>query len=156
MPKEASNPWSDVALRQDFREANPAPFGRTEGNPDSVRRLGVIETRAAGLKERMRDHIAQHETNWVAREAVRLWSKQAVPKLIHPAPRGVSPEDFWEQVFRQARRNVRARATRRLTALNAIKTRMQNAVIRTAPQQQAPPELALKPQFHKALNRTAP
>lgn len=156
MPNHAPDFITDAAPKRDFQAANPAPFGKTEGNLDSVRRLGVIEARVAETKERLRDHLARHEGHWVEREAIKLWADQAIAKLSYPPPRGVAPVAFAEQCFQQAKRNVRERATRRMTKLNTVKARMQNAVIRTAPQQQVVPRPALKPDFRKALRRTGP
>lgn len=126
-----------------FRSANPDVFAKAQGDLETTRRLGAIETRAEAIKQRFYDHFDKHEDVWVAREALKLVAQRTFPTFNHPAPRGFEPrktgQDFAELMMTKARQNVHARAILRLSAINTIKTSMQNAVIRnTPPQQQMP------------------
>lgn len=121
--------------RPEFRQANPAVFGRTGDDRDTLSRLSVIEQRATGLKDRFRAHFDKHEVAWVLNETLRLLAKRSYPTLDHPKPRNAPDENFGELMMGQARRNVHARALRRLSTINSVKTKLQNAVVRNAPRQ---------------------
>ena len=74
----------------------------------------------------------------MAAEALRLAEKRSFPTLQHPVPKmfGVQSQrgpDVAELMMTKARQNVHARAIRRLTAINTIKAKQQNALIRNRP-----------------------
>lgn len=143
--------------RTALRQANPDSFGRTGGNPEVVQHVAGIERRASEIKERLRAHSRRFEENWTTREAVGLWQKRVHEAARHPKPEGAErPELEPEALMRDARRNVRARATRRLSNLNAIKTGMQNAVIRTqqSMKQERGPEISRNPERARTMRRT--
>ena len=122
----------------EFKAANPDVFGKAQGDLDTTRRLGVIETRAEAIKQRFYQHFERHEDGWVAAEALRLAAKRSYPTLQHPAPKmfGVQSQrgpDIAELMMTKARQNVHARAIRRLTAINSVKANLQNALIRNRP-----------------------
>lgn len=119
--------------RPDFRAANPEAFARAQGDVEVTRRLGAIETRAAAIKDRFREHFERNEELWVVRETMALSAKRTFPTLQHPRPRGVAQNDFAELMMTQARRNVHSRALQRMSNINDTKTRLQNAVIRNSP-----------------------
>lgn len=121
-----------------FRQANPAVFGRTNGNVDSVRRVAMIDARVGSIKERLHDHVARHWTKWVDDEAGQLMAKRAAPH------RTLTPKDNRQPIDAairgQAHRNVQARMTRRFTKLNETKVKIQNAINNTDPKQRPVPE----------------
>jgi hypothetical protein len=103
------------AARPDKQLSSP---GRKNGSPQE--RLARLE----GLEGRLRAHLKRSEPMWTGREAVKLLRKHVRPKLNHPVPlalgalpAGASPSFIDEQ----ARRNVRARITRRMSHLNEIR-----------------------------------
>jgi len=120
--------------RAALRAANPDRFAHAQGKPDTAGRLAAIERRAQAVSDRLRAHLERFEESWTAREAIRLWRRRAVLAARHPAPAGArQPALEPTALMRDARRQVRARATRRLSSVSAIKTGMQNAVLRTDP-----------------------
>lgn len=128
-----------------FRIANPKPFGRAQGNVKAVEQMAAIERRAEKIKERVRAHFLRHKETWVAKEAISLWLKRAVPAHDHPRPVNGAPVDVSGAYLNQARRNVVARMSRRLSDLNATKTRLQNAVVRSHPTVSASPARNIRP-----------
>ena len=154
MPDDSKAIVTRIAPQKDFGAANPAAFANAD--PEALRQLGWIETRTAELKERLGTHLARHEASWTAREATSLLAKHSAPKLVHPPPRGVLPDSLQERVLAQARRNVRARATQRLTALNMTKLRMQEAVIRPAQTRTVEPDPRPTPENLRTLRRKGP
>lgn len=139
--------------RTDFREVNPDQFGRADGNMDTVRRLAAIETRAAAIKQRLRAHVARNEKLWIANEAGALLKERAAPPAN--APVKISGAEAAKSLTLVAQRNVRARVTRRMTALNTTKARMSNAVIRSSPvQKPKAPEQKERPQLRQAFRKT--
>jgi hypothetical protein len=121
--------------RAAFHRANPASFGRAQGDAAAVRQLGQIQARSSAIKDRARAHYRRFEESWVAREAISLWQKRAGFTDEHPAPEGAPGKYVAHSIMTQARRNVRARLVQRLTRVNAVKTRMENAVVRNRPRQ---------------------
>lgn len=137
MPRASDDPTLSVpAIQANFRTANPEVFGKA-GDLETTRRLGVVESRAEALKQRFYAHFERNEDVWVSREALKLVAQRTFPTFQHPAPRGFEPrktgQDFAELMMTKARQNVHARAILRLSAINTIKTSMQNAVIRNTP-----------------------
>lgn len=140
MPRTDDPTISVPSPTASFRSANPEVFGRAQGDLDTVRRLGAVETRAEAIKQRFYDHFERHEDAWVAAEALKLAAKRSYPTLQHPAPRGFGPgpgrgADVAELMTTKARQNVHARAIKRVTAVNSIKANLQNALVRNRPQQ---------------------
>lgn len=140
MPRSDDPTLSVPQPTAEFRSANPEVFGKAQGDLDTTRRLGVIETRAETIKQRFYDHFDRHEDGWVAAEALKLAAKRSYPTLQHPAPKGFGPvpargSHLSELMMTRARQNVHARAIKRLTAINSIKANLQNALIRNRPKQ---------------------
>ena len=130
----------DAQFRQDlkdgaripFRQSNPDGFGRAQGDPAMVKKLAAIEQRAGRIKNRVRAHCSHFQDNWTAREAITLWQKRAALVAKHPAPANAPKAELEPgKIMADARRRVISRATNRLSKVNAIKTRMANAVLRT-------------------------
>ena len=106
---------------QDFRKASLKP------RPPSWRadpRLKSPEQKLEWVKSlqgRVGAHMKRHEQMWVGRESVRLINNRFQPKLNHPPPRipglGTTVLNVPDVITRQARQNVRARMTTRLTGL---------------------------------------
>lgn len=139
MAKSSSSYRPDLRGRQQaaFRRANPDAFGRANGNPGAVEQLGMIERRAAMVREHVRAHFKKYQEGWVAKEAIAIWQKRAGFTNDHPAPEGAPGKYVAQSIMMEARRNVRARVVQRLTRVNVVKTRMENAVVRNR-QHQAP------------------
>ncbi len=141
-------------MTDSFRQANPAVFGRTNGNVDSVRRVAMIDARVGSIKERLHDHVARHWTKWVDDEAGRLKAKRAAPH------RTLTPKDNRLNVDAairgQAHRNVQARMTRRFTKLNETKLKIQNAINNTDPKQKPTPEQDNKQRSSQAIKKNDP
>ncbi len=121
------------ASRARFREANPDAIGRVGGDVPAIRQIAAIDRRVVDVKDRMRKHLTRFEESWVAREAVSLWQKRAVLAAKHPTPQGPSGSASLsaDELMSEARRNVRARGTRRMSAINRIGGTMKNAVTNT-------------------------
>ncbi len=151
--------WPEVVFRDakrprmDFREVNPDQFGRADGNIDTVRRLAAVETRAAAIKERLRAHVARNEKLWIANEAGTLLRTRAAPPAN--APVKITGAEAAKSLTLVAQRNVRARVTRRMTALNTAKARMSNAIVRSAPDQKPmESEQKERPQLRPSFRKT--
>ena len=136
MAKPPSPYRPDLKGRQQlaFRRANPDAFGRVQGNSNAVEQLGLIERRAAMVRERVLAHFKKYQESWVAREAIAIWQKRAGFTHEHPAPDGAPGKYVAQSIMMEARKNVRARVGQRLTRVNMVKTRMENAVVRNQQQ----------------------
>lgn len=149
MAKSPSSYRPDLRGRQQaaFRRANPDAFGRAGGNPGAVEQIGMIERRAAQVRERVRAHFKKYQESWVAKEAIAIWQKRAGFANEHPAPASAPGRYVAQSIMMEARRNVRARVVQRLTRVNVVKTRMENAVVRNRQSQsrQAAPENKAEP-----------
>ena len=126
-PKRAVIPPS---LRDGFDAGNSPAYARAAGSPAAVKALSVIERRYAATKSRMIAHHQKFEDRWTAREAMRIWKDQLAQNARYPAPKGEAREIMPDAVMRIAQRNIQARTNLRLSALNAVRSRMSNAVIR--------------------------
>jgi len=94
------------------------------------------EKRLESVREALKAHCARHKPVWIAKESVRLVQKRLRPGFAHPAPIGARQSTDLPAITRQARRNVEARITRRLSRLNTIaRTRQQNRTRQTAERQ---------------------
>jgi hypothetical protein len=165
MPQAHDDPTLSVPnMRAEFRSANPEVFAKAQGDLDTTRRLGVVELRAEAIKQRFYEHFEKHQDAWTAAEAIRLMNSRSFPTLQHPAPRVFGAQQprglhISELMATKARQNVHARAIQRVTNINAIKSNLQNALIRNRPQvtqsqanaQTQTPALASQ----QATNRTA-
>lgn len=117
-------------LRNTFIDTTPSNFDRAAGNAKAISMLGSIERRAEALKARAVAHAKAFEDRWTAKEGMHLWKRYLANQGKHPAPPNVH-EIGPEAVMKTAARNVSARTQRRLARINAIKTRMSNAVVRS-------------------------
>ena len=113
-----------------FNKTTPAAFRSAGGNPTSIKALSRIEDRAAQIKVRAIDHFKAFQDRWTAKEAIRIWQQRVDQHAQHPGPDGSAPHTTPEEVLKLAGQVVRARTVRRLSKINAIKTRMTNAVAR--------------------------
>lgn len=94
------------------------------------------ETRLESVRKSLKAHCARHKPVWIARESMRLIQKRLRPGFAHPAPFGARQSTDLPAITRQARGNVEARITRRLSRLNTIaRTRQQNRTQKTADKQ---------------------
>lgn len=78
------------------------------------------ETRLESLRKALKEHCARHKPVWIAKESARLLEKRLRLGLVHPAPIGAHQSTDLPAITRQARRNVDARITRRLSRLNSM------------------------------------
>lgn len=114
-----------------FEKANPSRYGKAQRAPEAVASLRTIETRADHIKKKMRSHFKRSQHVWIAREAIEVWRKRAALKAKHPAPFNIMSESLTSQsIMREAKRRVQARMTVRLSKVNGVQTRMQNAVLK--------------------------
>jgi hypothetical protein len=110
-------------LKNAFSDATPSAFERAGGNPAIVSALTSIERRAEAIKSRVIAHAKSFEDRWTAREAMQLWQRYLINHTIQ--------EIIPAAVMKTAARQVAARTQLRLAKVNAIKTRMGNALIRS-------------------------
>jgi hypothetical protein len=120
-----------ATLQNSFAMTTPSAFERAVGNPAVVATLAAIERRADALKARTVAHAKTFEDRWTAKEGIHLWKRYLANQGQHPAPPNAIHEIAPEAVMKTAARNVSARMQRRLARINAIKTRMSNAVVRS-------------------------
>jgi len=114
--------------RAAFEGQTPARYKLAAGNPVILAQLAAIDTRAEFAKTRARAHFWRYEETWVVREALSLWNKRPAASMQElPA---MAREYAQASIMTEARRNVRARMTNRLTKINSISTRMTNSVLR--------------------------
>lgn len=118
-------------LKNAFSDASPSAFERAGGNPAIVSALTSIERRAEAIKSRVIAHAKSFEDRWTAREAMQLWKRYIVNQTKQPAPPNTIQEIVPAAVMKTAARQVAARTQLRLAKVNAIKTRMGNALIRS-------------------------
>ncbi|MEM9128333.1 MAG: hypothetical protein AAGA97_01250 [Pseudomonadota bacterium] len=140
---------------QAFRQSNPRAFQLTQGQAEPTAQLARIDARAGRIMDQARDHYQTHKEPWVAKEAVSLWKDQVRRIGKYPAPdnavKQISPDDL----MKKARQNVEARQTERLSNIQGIKTRMENAVIRNnqSPDQKQSQKPANDPQIKQHFNQ---
>lgn len=144
-----------------FKDANPQAYARVGSDIRGIEQIGLIQNRTSAVKEHARAHLKKYHESWVAKEAVNLWKQRAGLTDKHPAPSNVPSSFIVETIMGQARRNVMARSTRRLTTINEIKARMQNAVVRNrqqltqkpdrVPDPELKPRHAIKPTFTRKV-----
>jgi hypothetical protein len=137
-------------LQRNFDATTSAAYLRAGGNVVAVSTLSAIERRAETIKQRAVRHYKAFEDRWTAKEMLRLWQRQLAQHAKYPPPPGVAAEVSPEAIFKLAARNVKARTNRRLSQINAIKTRMSNAVVRNFEQ------LSLARNFRQSVSVAAP
>jgi len=107
--------------------------------------IAKIDARGVTLKERAIEHYKRFEPRWVAAESFRIWERHMAENAKYPAPKNAKPVTPLS-LLKMASHNVQARTNRRLSNINAITTRMGNAVVRNL----APPDLK------RTFNEAAP
>lgn len=143
--------------REPFQSRTPDSFSRARGDVRTVEQLAAINRRSDRLTNRLRDHCQKFEETWVAKEAIQIWNKRTAVSQKHPSPDGSPPAALDpKSIMQQARRQVRARTVTRLSNLNQTKTRMENAVLRTAQEvrRDQAPQLSLAFDNTKKMRRT--
>lgn len=118
------------SIAKAFDLTTPPAYLRAAENPAAFRALAGIEKRAEQLRQRALDHYKRFEDRWTAKEAMRLFTQHHAQSAFHPAPTGVSRHVSPEALMKIASRHVQARTNRRLAKINAISTRLSNAVVR--------------------------
>lgn len=118
------------ALSPAFTPTTRSAFAQAHGNAGALTQLSAIDKRADRVKARARAHFTKYEETWVVKEGLSIWKKRAGLSEAMPALSPLAKEYTAQGVMNEARRNVRARMTQRLTNINGIKTRMSNTVIR--------------------------
>lgn len=144
MSRDNKSPPSSLAKTFDF--TTPPAYQRAVKNPATFQILKGIEKRSEDIRQRAIDHYKRFEDRWTAKEALRLCARHNAQSASHPAPPGVRRDIPPEAMMRNASRNVEARTNARLAKINAIQTRMSNAVVRNTN------EVSL----HRAFNHVAP
>jgi hypothetical protein len=137
-------------LSSSFDRTTPAAYARASGDPVALKALSSVERRAEAVRQRALNHFKNFEDRWTAKEAIRIWERHLAQNALHPAPPGVKKDVSPEAILKIASRNVAARNNRRLSKINAIKTRMSNALIRSIEQP------SLRQTFHEASPVRAP
>lgn len=102
--------------------------GRKQDEPPKARtvlRRADPESRVKDVRERLMAHFERHQATWIGREVVRLTAKHIGAGLHHPTPMGTRRVPPMTEIHNQARWTIAGRITRRLSALNAIETRLQ-------------------------------
>lgn len=130
MAKGPAQSKSPGAITPAFTQASPTAFARVGGNPASIKAMAGIERRATALKEKAINHAEKFRDRWTAKEAIRIWQRRLEQNAQYPAPPGEKRTVLPEEVLKMASRNVQARTMKRLGTINAIKTRMHNAIAR--------------------------
>lgn len=114
-----------------FDRQTPERYRLAGNDPSMLAQLSTIDNRSGTLKEKARKHFAKYEETWVVKEAIGLLDQRlgnnTMPNLPASAKRLTR-----DSMMQEARRNVHARMTNRLTKINGISTRMTNSVIRNA------------------------
>lgn len=134
------------SITKAFDLTTPAAYLKAAQNPAAFQILSGIEKRSEHVRERAIAHYKHFEDRWTAKEAMRLWLRHNSQSASHPAPAGARRDITPEAMMRNASRNVQARTNARLAKINAIQTRMSNAVVRNLE------ELSLR----RGFNRAAP
>lgn len=143
------------SLSNTFAKTTPAAFTRANGDVRLIKTLARIGERADTLREKVIAHAAKFEDRWVAKEAMRVWEKQLQLQKQHPGPAASEPGVSKNEIMRIAQRNIAARTNQRLTLVNTIRTRMENAVIRNRTDRNLTPvfEQAAAPAPHQRQRR---
>lgn len=116
-----------------FQTVNPASYGRTQGNPNVIEALRIVEKRTDQIRQKMQTHFEKYKQNWIAKEAISIWQKRSEISAKYPAPDFAKNDALKsESIMRHADMIVSAKMTKRFMKLNQIKSKMENAVIRNA------------------------
>jgi hypothetical protein len=130
MSRTGSGGSRGLTSRATFEGTTPRAFRLAQGNPEALTQLKIIDDRTSRTKDRARKHFGKYEETWVVREAADLWKRRAGLSADVSALPAMAKEYTALGLMTEARRNVRARMTLRLTKINSVGTRMSNAVVR--------------------------
>jgi chemotaxis regulatin CheY-phosphate phosphatase CheZ len=137
MAKATTKPGShrsgsgDNPTSRAFHKVNRPIYGKVAGDAPAIRHIGTLEARSERIKQRLKDHYKKFEESWTAREAITLWQQQM------KAPSQTGRSNLYDPaavIMAEARQNVRARVIKRFSKINAIRTRMENAFLRSRPE----------------------
>ncbi len=142
----AKDTGSPKGLTPTFSATTSLAVRNAAGSVPATAMIAKLEEKGSRIKERARQHHKNFEDRWVANETLRLWQRHLTEAAKHPVPKGVTPKVSVESFSRTASHNVQARTNRRLANINAITTRMSNAVVRNL----SPPDLK------RSFNEAAP
>jgi len=142
----AKDTGSARGITPSFSAATPSAIRNAAGSIPATAMIAKLEEKGSRIKERARQHHKNFEDRWVANETIRLWQRHLSEAAKHPVPKGVMPKVSVENFARTASHNVQARTNRRIANINAITTRMSNAVVRNL----VPPDLK------RTFNEAAP
>lgn len=132
-----------------FNKAVGSAYAKVSGDQGAVKVLRNIDARAANIKKSMRKHFVKNRDSWVAREAIKTWQQRTNP-VPHLRPKWGRNSLDEKAIMRQARINVHQRMTARLSEVNRIKTRQQNAVSRSHKRSLNDRDVQLSRDFKKA------
>ncbi|WP_417729045.1 hypothetical protein [Roseovarius sp.] len=127
-----------------FDRQTPERYKLAGGNPAIAAQLSTIDNRRDTLKEKARKHFAKFEETWTVKEAMGLWNNRMGQGSVQNLPT-MAKQYSQNAILTEARRNVRARMTNRLTKINGIGTRMTNSVIRNVQKRSVEAAPAAKP-----------
>ncbi|HQS14893.1 MAG: hypothetical protein B7Y08_06525 [Rhodospirillales bacterium 24-66-33] len=133
----AMNSGSTKGLAPTFSAATPLAVRNAAGSVPATAMIAKIQEKGSRIKERARQHHKNFEDRWVANETLRLWQRHLTDAAKQSIPRGVTSNVTAASFTRTASHNIQARTARRLAKINAITTRLSNAVVRNL----APPDL---------------
>lgn len=89
--------------------------------------------RLDAVRAKLRNHCQRHKPVWIGRETVRLTNQRIKARFDHPAPRGAARQSLpLQNIARQARQNVEARITKRLSRLNTMRPEFKQKASQTA------------------------
>jgi len=120
-------------LTSSFSAPSSGAMTKVAGSVPATLMVTKIQEKGDRIKERAKQHHKNFEDRWVSKEIIRLWQRHLEVSAKHPVPKGVTPKVTAENFHNTASHNVTARTNRRLGLINAITTRMSNAVARNLP-----------------------
>lgn len=120
-------------LTSTFSAPSSGAMSKVVGSVPATLMVTKIQEKGDRIKERAKQHHKNFEDRWVANETLRLWQRHLEVSAKLPVPKGVTPKVTVESFSRTASHNVTARTNRRLGKINAIVSRMSNAVARNLP-----------------------
>ena len=135
-----------------FENANPAIWKKLQNDPEKIKQVRNIESRARALLKRMKDHIEKHKKNWVAREVVKQFEKDQHFTLEHPIPRWALNQPHNVSYLEDARRLVNGRINNRIWRISQIEQRMKNRLVQG--REKTRTDFSLKSEVHYIVGRT--
>lgn len=127
-----------------FEKANPVRYGKVQKDPEAAAALRTIDNRVDHIKRRMHAHFKRSQNVWITREAIDVWRKRSALTAKHPSPFNFMRENLTSRsIMQEAKRRVAVRMTKRLSKVNEMQTRMQNAAVKTRQYQKQDKELSL-------------